>query len=65
MTDSQKHPNHQRPTEMKWPDAADAIKYIDELLATSDLDEDLTEWQTLKRYLDEDRLSDRKLFPDD
>jgi hypothetical protein len=40
------------------------IKMIEELDAQYDPNGDTSEWELLKKLLDEDRLSARKLFPD-
>ena len=63
MTTSRKHSDEQSPSKVRWPDAADAIKFIDHLLATSDQSDDTSEWEKLKTMLDQNRLSGRKLFP--
>ena len=65
MTASRRPSEPPPPSNVRWPDAAEAIKFIDELLETSDRSDDISDWEELKRLLDEDRLSDRKLFPND
>lgn len=63
MTTSRKHSDEQPPSKVRWPDAAESIKFIDHLLETSDQSDDTSEWEKLKTMLDQDRLSGRKLFP--
>lgn len=63
MTTSNKHSDEQQPSQAKWPDAAEAIKFIDHLLETSDQSDGISEWEKLKSLLDHDRPAGRKLFP--
>ena len=65
MTTSKKFPAEQPPSKVRWPNVDEAIKLIDELLETSEKDDDTSEWEMLKKLLDEDRLSERKLFPNE
>ncbi|MDZ4836840.1 MAG: hypothetical protein SGJ27_23915 [Candidatus Melainabacteria bacterium] len=65
MTISNKQSDEQQPSQARWPDAAEAIKFIDHLLETSDQSDDTSEWEKLKTMLDQDRLSGRKLFPNE
>jgi hypothetical protein len=62
MTTSQKFPDEQPPSKVRWPDVEEALKLIDHWLETDDRSEDTSEWETLKKLLDEDRLSERKFF---
>lgn len=64
MTTFRKDSDEQPPPKVRWPDAAEAIKFIDHLLETSDQSDDTSDWDNLKTMLDQDRLSGRKLFPD-
>ena len=64
MTTFRKDSDDQRPSKVRWPDAAEAIKFIDHLLETSEQSDDTSDWDNLKTMLDQDRLSGRKLFPD-
>ncbi len=64
MTRSRKDSDEQPPSKVRWPDAAESIKFIDHLLETSDQSDDTSDWDNLKTMLDQDRLSGRKLFPD-
>jgi hypothetical protein len=63
MTTSNKQSDEQQPSQARWPDAAEAIKFIDYLLESGDQSGDTNEWEQLKTLLDQDRLSGRKLFP--
>lgn len=62
MTKSRKHSDERPPSKVRWPDVAEAIKFIDHLLETSDQSDDTSDWERLKTLLDQDRLSGRKLF---
>jgi hypothetical protein len=62
MTTSQKFPDEQPPSKVRWPNVPEAIKFIDHLLETNDRSDDTSEWETLKTLLDQDRVSGRKLF---
>jgi hypothetical protein len=48
-----------------WPNVDEAMKFIDLLLATNDKTNDTSDWEELKKLLDQDRLSGRKLFPNE
>lgn len=63
MATSGKHSDEQPPSEVGWPDVAEAIKFIDQLLETNDQSNDTSEWEKLKTLLDQDR--GRKLFPNE
>ena len=63
MTTSRKHSDEQLPSKVRWPNVEKALKLIDHWLETADQSEDTSEWETLKKLLDEDRLSERKFFP--
>ncbi len=62
MNTSNKQSDQQQPAQARWPDAAEAIKFIDKLLETSDQSGDTSEWEELKMLLDHDRQAGRKLF---
>jgi hypothetical protein len=65
MTISQKFPEDQPSPNVRWPNVEEARKLIEHWLATDDQDDDTSEWETLKKLLDEDRLSERKFFPNE
>lgn len=65
MITSRKLPEEQPPIRVRWPDVEQACKLIDHWLDTDAPDGDTTEWETLKKLLDEDRLADRKFFPNE
>lgn len=62
MTTSRKHSDEQPPSKVRWPDVSEALKLIEHWLETDDQDDDTSEWETLKKLLDEDRPSEKKLF---
>lgn len=47
------------------PNIADALKLIDHWLETDENNPDTSDWDNLKKLLDQDRLSARKLFTDE
>ncbi|HEY9791720.1 MAG TPA: hypothetical protein V6D22_15050 [Candidatus Obscuribacterales bacterium] len=57
MPGSRKGPNDLPSSKVRWPDVAEAIKFLDELLETNDRNDDITDWEELKRVLDDHRLS--------
>jgi hypothetical protein len=65
MTTSQKFPDEQPPTNVRWQNTEEALKLINHWLETDERDGDTSEWELLKKLLDEDRLSERKFFPDE
>jgi len=65
MATSRKHSDEEGPSNVRWPDVAEAIKFIDHLLETNDKDNDTSEWDWLKKLLDQDRQAGRKLFPNE
>ena len=65
MTTSRRHSEEQPPSNVRWPNVDEAIKFIDHLLETSEHDDDTSEWEKLKILLDQDRLSGRKFFPNE
>jgi hypothetical protein len=66
MTTSHKHSDDQPPhSKVIWPNVDEAIKLIDHLLETNDKTDDISDWEELKKLLDQDRLSGRKLFPNE
>lgn len=62
MTTFRQHSEEQPPSNVRSPNVTEAIEFIDNLLETNDRDHDTSEWEELKKLLDEDRLSSRKLF---
>jgi len=65
MATSRKQSDEQPPSKVRWPNVEEALKLIDHWLETDDQSEDTSEWETLKKLLDEDRLSERKIFPNE
>jgi len=65
MTTSHKHSEEQPASKVRWPNVEEALKLIDHWLETDDQSEDMSEWETLKKLLDQDRLSERKFFPNE
>jgi len=63
MTTIREHSEEQPRSKVGWTDVAEAIKFIDHLLETSDQSSDTSEWEKLKALLDQDRQPGRKLFP--
>ncbi|HEY9867937.1 MAG TPA: hypothetical protein V6D08_01915 [Candidatus Obscuribacterales bacterium] len=63
MTTSQKFPEEQPPSRIRRPNVEEALKLIGHWLETDDQDDDTSEWEILKKLLDQDRLSERKFFP--
>jgi hypothetical protein len=62
MTTARKHSEDHPPSKVRWPNVEEALKLIDHWLETDDRSEDTSEWETLKKLLDQDRLSERKFF---
>jgi hypothetical protein len=62
MTTSPKSSEPPAPSNVRWPNVDEALKLMEDLQATSDPSEDTSDWEELKKLLDEDRLSGRKLF---
>lgn len=65
MTTSQKIPEEQPSFQIRRPNVEEALKLIGHWLETDNHDDDTSEWETLKKLLDEDRLSERKFFPNE
>jgi hypothetical protein len=62
MTTSRKPSEPPTPSNVRWPKVDEALKLMEDLQATSDPSEDTSDWEELKKLLDEDRPSGRKLF---
>ena len=60
--DTRLGPTNEEPPVPRSKDPADAIRLL-RSLCEGDPDEQRETWEFLRRALDEDRLSDRKLFP--
>jgi len=63
MTTSRRHSEEQPFSKIRRPNVEEALKLINHWLETDDRDDDTSEWETLKKLLDEDRLSERKFYP--
>lgn len=63
MTTSHKTPSDEQPSRKGRPgNTAEAIKLLDHWLETDESSDDTSDWEELKKLLDQDRLSGRKLF---
>jgi hypothetical protein len=65
MTTSQKFPGEQPSSKIRRPNVEEALKLIGHWLETDDQDDDRSEWETLKKLLDQDRMSERMFFPNE
>lgn len=65
MTTSKKQPKKERKTYGRPPNIPGALKLIEHWLETDERNPDTSEWENLKKLLDQDRLSARKLFTDE
>lgn len=65
MTTSRKHPENEQPSFGRRPNIPEALKLIEHWLETDENNPDTSDWEHLKKLLDQDRLSARKLFADE
>ncbi len=65
MTTSRKHPKKEPPRFGRPPNIPEALKLIEHWLETDESNPDTSDWEHLKKLLDQDRLSGRKLFTDE
>lgn len=65
MTTSRKHPEKEPARFGRPPNIPEALKLIEHWLETDERNPDTSDWEHLKKLLDEDRLSERKLFADE
>jgi hypothetical protein len=64
MSTSRKHPEETPLSSWRPGNREEALKLLDHWLKTDKTNEDdRSDWEELKKLLDEDRLSGRKLFP--
>ncbi len=63
MTTSHKPPSDEQPSRKGRPgNNALAIKLLEHWLETDESSDDISDWEELKKLLDQDRISGRKLF---
>jgi hypothetical protein len=62
MSTSRKLPDERPPLEWRRANSEEALKLIQGWLETDESSDDTSDWEQLKKLLDKDRLSGRKLF---